>query len=1215
VRAMTEGSPTLPRDPELPLSLDFFALRRASIKRISELGSELWTDYNSHDPGITLLEALLYAITDLAHRARWSIRDLLAQAEDQAFYPAHEILTVRPVTPDDYRRLLIDLEGVRNAWVACKQCACGAGNVKVGGLYDIRVELDEHAELGDLNDRLVTGLLEASSRGETREIVVETRFPRVELADDERFAAFLADEAQLQGIACIRLSAEKSTRSRSSTLLDDEGLRRHWREVLYATLEVTSSAGMITFQDVALRLLPTDAGRAGLQVNSLVDWLEDPGDTSPVGFYRLKRRAAAAVLGLAKSRYHGNRNLDEDLCLLDVVDVGQVAVCAEIEVDPAADLEWVQAKAWRAIEDYLAPPVPFYSLAELLREGVAVEDIFNGPPLANGFIKQSDLDAAGLRNVVRASDLIHLLMGIEGVRSVSDLLLTRYDEEGQPVHGAADPRFVEGEPEFDAQRLSASWLLYMGEGRQPRLYRNLSNFKFKKNGLPFSVRQDEALDVLVQLRGADERPKLQGAANTLPMPHGTARNAADISPVQDLLPFAYGVGPAGLPSHVGQQRRDQAKQLKAYLMVFEQWLGNAFEQVAHVGDLFSLSSEVEATYFAHDFSAQVTDHGAISLGLDPARLARLCESPPEFLERRNKFLDHLLARFGLDVGQYALLLTNWKGESVGRRDLIEDKLAVLRSYALISSARAKAFDRRPLPSALDEEGSILKRRVALLLGHEDLRFAWTWEESGPAVAKTRSFELLVGEGEVWGEGTLAVEAPTKAGAAWRAQALVLRRMSRASSYAVGVEDDGRHVVRLEDSGTVLAAFRGRFATRAEALAFVDELVATGSMARAIVVEHLLLRPKFPGDAVYRECGECEEADPWSFRLTLVQPGWIAPYNTQLEWRGFANRTIQEEVPSHLLPKVCWVGDRGHEADPCDPVVDALTEAIRAGARTADGMPPDCRQASACALAAYEAHARAFAVWYSGGASHVVGMEATSRILEGVFAPLSADNPDCTLDLTAVWSELRSILLAHFTDIALHGYQFSRLEDAWLDWLEADSRMDWSDERLVERLEALLAGRRADKDDSGEGLCACAERLLKTQGEAFSLWMGENLERGRPLEEFSSFVPPAVELCEGITFRHGTERAVAEFLAARYGRYVEVSYRLARLVRLLEKLSNTYPPATLHDCEDGGDVNPVRLDQSALGTLTAPEDRAPDEPPRPERPPSPRSSKRPRKRKR
>ena len=38
-----------------------------------------------------------------------------------------------------------------------------------------------------------------------------------------------------------------------------------------------------------------------------------------------------------------------------------------------------------------------------------------------------------------------------------------------------------------------------------------------------------------------------------------------------------------------------------------------------------------------------------------------------------------------------------------------------------------------------------------------------------------------------------------------------------------------------------------------------------------------------------------------------------------------------------------------------------------------------------------------------------------------------------------------------------------------------------------------------------------------------------------------------------------------------------------LVHALADLRNTYPRATLHDCDEGSDFNPVRLGQTALGS--------------------------------
>src|ERR1051325_10664486 len=112
---------TILKTPQLDQSQDYNFLRAEGLKYIEELGSKLWTDYNEHDPGITILEALCYAITELGFRSGMPIENLLTGEDrkipsNQTFYTAQNILTQSPLTIDDYRKLLIDIVGVHNAW-------------------------------------------------------------------------------------------------------------------------------------------------------------------------------------------------------------------------------------------------------------------------------------------------------------------------------------------------------------------------------------------------------------------------------------------------------------------------------------------------------------------------------------------------------------------------------------------------------------------------------------------------------------------------------------------------------------------------------------------------------------------------------------------------------------------------------------------------------------------------------------------------------------------------------------------------------------------------------------------------------------------------------------------------------------------------------------------------------------------------------------------
>ena len=119
---------------------NFDALREEGTAYIAQLGHQLWTDFNVHDPGITILEVLCFAINDLAFRTDFPIEDLLAERipyeAKKHFFSAAEILTCNPVTPMDFQKLIIDEEGVKNAWVLKDN------TTSYNGLYKILLDVE-----------------------------------------------------------------------------------------------------------------------------------------------------------------------------------------------------------------------------------------------------------------------------------------------------------------------------------------------------------------------------------------------------------------------------------------------------------------------------------------------------------------------------------------------------------------------------------------------------------------------------------------------------------------------------------------------------------------------------------------------------------------------------------------------------------------------------------------------------------------------------------------------------------------------------------------------------------------------------------------------------------------------------------------------------------------------------------------------------------------
>jgi hypothetical protein len=137
----------------------------------------------------------------------------------------------------------------------------------------------------------------------------------------------------------------------------------------------------------------------------------------------------------------------------------------------------------------------------------------------------------------------------------------------------------------------------------------------------------------------------------------------DYYPFQNELPCAYGVGEAGLPDNAGPTREAQARQWSGYLMLFEQLLSDTAAQIGSVNRLFSSNPDERSTYFTRPlFDLPGAGHllrGAPAADgplwdawvVDPANpyalaLQGAVEDADRSLDRRNRMLDHLMARQG-----------------------------------------------------------------------------------------------------------------------------------------------------------------------------------------------------------------------------------------------------------------------------------------------------------------------------------------------------------------------------------------------------------------------------------------------------------------------------------------------------------------------------------------------------------------------------------------
>jgi hypothetical protein len=720
-------------------SMNYALLREQGVNRLQELSGKQWTDFNIHDPGITVLEALAYAITDLGYRSSYKIQDLIALAPGDTqdirnFFSAYEILTNRALTPEDYRKLLIDVQvtdpdtnikaGVKNAWLMKAESSeipfyvntkgkalsyfpdpkiPNQQPIKLRGLYNVLLEFDENARFGDMNENIMTGTLQVTDNGcgldpklFYKNIVFEITLPRWDKPG-------------------VDWNDQSSIRSyiNKQILIDFSGYPDNYlfNYSINPTTGAIENLYAVEDQDRDGQVLIPFANPLCLE-NLINDFLYNV-TTGLVEEYQRKVKLIFRLVDEVRRTLMANRNLCEDFLNLSAVKVEEISMCGEIVIANDYDIEEVLANIYHEIGKFLSPTVYFHTLDEMIARGNTTDEIFLGPRLKHGFIDGAELEKATFRESIHVSDLYRIIMNVKGVIAVKKLQIANFPEE----------------TDAGIKTRSVKWCLELAFAKNfiPRLSVERSSVVIYKDVLPFEPDQAEVLRILAELKLLDPPQRLENPVLDIPIPQGEFKELDSYVSVQEDFPLVYGIGPEGLPDSATPLRKAQAKQLKGFLMFFDQLLANYFSQLSHVKDLFSLSQEkdnagnyiIGRTYYAQTLINIVPDAAALYVNSQPVHVANLnliAEDDALFETRRNRFLDHLLARFGETFTDYALLAYTLEGPRAND-ELIEDKLRFLNNYPQASSERAGAFDYENRCLLWNvENASGLEQRASLLAG-------------------------------------------------------------------------------------------------------------------------------------------------------------------------------------------------------------------------------------------------------------------------------------------------------------------------------------------------------------------------------------------------------------------------------------------------------------------------------------------------------------------
>jgi hypothetical protein len=613
-------------------------------------------------------------------------------------------------------------------------------------------------------------------------------------------------------------------------------------------------------------------------------------------------------------KYHLSRNLCEDLMKVSEVGIHPVSVCAIVDVKPDADEELVHARVIRAIERYFSPSVRFYSLQEMLDKGYATTEIFDGPILENGFIDPAELDAAKLRTEVRLSDIVALIIDIDGVNLIKDISINNCGPDAKP---------------------SQPWVICIDEGKKPFLCTK-SAFSYTKGVLPVNINQQSVKKYLFQLETEETEAQKKAQLNKLlDVPSGEFLPVGEYATIQNHFPETYGIGEFGLSPSAPDARKAQAKQLQAWLLFFDQILASYFAQLESVKELLAVDNTVARSYFTQ----AVADINGIE-NLVPAEY--LSDSADQLAEklfaaldpktdRKNRLLDHLLSRFAESFRDYAFLMKQLYG-SDATQAVIATKELFLKSYDGLGTERGAAFNfykqKNTLWNSLNV--STIEKRLALLTGMTDFSRRNLSNDPLEVYQENDDDNLLEYR---WRIKTPAQKILLSGSKKYHAkeemnkELLLVRALAvDPLNYQIKQAVSGEFYFNLtnpavsdpSDEGHIIARRIDFFATEAEAASEISELVAFMKEVKPAegiyLIEHLLLRPDEAKDYAIGpdlflpvcDCDDCEPLDPYSFRVSVVLPGWTERFSN-MDFRRFMEDLIRRELPAHVLARICWIG--------------------------------------------------------------------------------------------------------------------------------------------------------------------------------------------------------------------------------------------------------------------------------------------------------------------
>lgn len=838
----------------LPKQLENFSfLRDKAIAYIQQTATDTWTDHNIHDPGITILEALCYALTDIGFRMNFPMQDLLVDASgnlpEKSFYYPNEILPSHPVTINDFRKILIDLPLVKNAWITPlinehadidvdyekmfvykkdsslllknqvldlpvsqdeKNQILNNCEVFIVGLYAVNIEFETQLLLGNIDS------------GESFESIYEKDFFGDLYYDISNWNELINKKNVLQTIAnaykidafsvTLNLHISNKNKYNNSDGKLDERILNEWH---FDIDVLCNNALVFTFVDVLF--VPYFTAKNGISGKDIKTILSN----NNFAFFTTcfsKIVALASAYADIQSALHSCRNLCEDyLPQIAAIPTIDFRICADIDVQNNADIEQVQAAIFYAVEQYISPTIQFYTFNQLIENGKQINEILEGPKLQHGFILEEEMGENSFQDFkIHLSDIINAIYEIDGLVNCRNIQLFLIDKDGNNIN-------------------TNTWEIKVPSGYKPILNKRKCKFLFFKNQLSLLPNFRESIIKLSFLQSNNFKPT--NAVVPLPVLNSTNRDLAIHYSLANEFPATYKIGKNFPDNYLDKPELFTSKQLEGYLLLFDQMMADFLNDLNNLKDTLSWKNiqHIQSTSSDNEWRRSYLLNKDVN-----ATWQNVVENDLAFLKKRNASLDFLLSRFAEDLREldnYFYLSTDNLNvtETEYYEYLIQLKRNFLNNYISLSANRGAAINIYKNPTYINTPLSGYEDRISNLLGCN-----------------------------------------------------LLKNNVRKTTANIDVDDKNE---------------RGYFHVLEHILLRVPKL-------NTEIINQLKLQninAELLSICSDDDCTACGGYDPYSFTASIVLPSWIKVYQ-DVHYRDYIEKLIRRETPTTVLLRICWMDE-------------------------------------------------------------------------------------------------------------------------------------------------------------------------------------------------------------------------------------------------------------------------------------------------------------------